>query len=462
MNIEKLLKSAYFLILPLSIGLVFLAIWHHPFMGDDWSFLWKYEKSKGYFSFVYSNYMNWSGRVLQSTFPGIFFSSENMVLLSKILTIPCFLVMTGCCYYLATGSVFLKNKTDDYVLFSSLVWLGLPVVGTTVVWLTGSVYLWTSTASLIFLCFFYKMKLDILSDADICLSPFVTILLMLFALIVGTAGIQFIFTIITIFSMWLWQIVNINKLKNIPFSLWLILISFLFGICVFFLSPGNFVRLEYVAEISFLSNLSRFVMFILGAYFNAGVGNLGVSLWLGILIILLISPMKENFWKLKEPFIWMLASLLSFIPFFPLINFAAPRVTFFPILLLFIGIKSLTDSNKFIKGIIFNRVTLIIILSLVGIDGFVGFAANKSLSNESIKRTQIINKAVLEGEEEITIPYFETIPSRLTFLLTPQQDQEYLDNISHQFGVKSIIHDGSINAPKPNSKHSLKELKKNL
>ena len=85
MYIEKLLKSAYFLILPLSIGLVFLAIWHHPLMGDDWSFLREYEKSEGYFSFVYSNYLNWSGRVLQSTFPGIFFSSENMVLLSKIL-----------------------------------------------------------------------------------------------------------------------------------------------------------------------------------------------------------------------------------------------------------------------------------------------------------------------------------------------------------------------------------------
>ena len=122
MYIEKLLKSAYFSILPLSIGLVFLAIWHHPLMGDDWFFLWEYEKSKGYFSFVYSNYLNWSGRVFQSTFPGIFFTSENMVLLSKILTIPCFLVMTGCCYYLATGSVFLKNKADDYVLFSSLIW----------------------------------------------------------------------------------------------------------------------------------------------------------------------------------------------------------------------------------------------------------------------------------------------------------------------------------------------------
>ncbi|MBT7076505.1 MAG: hypothetical protein HN930_02170 [Pelagibacterales bacterium] len=384
-----------------------------------------------------------------------------MMLVSRVLTIPCFIVMTACSYYLATGSMAFKSRSIDYLLFASIIWLGLPVVGTTIVWLTGSIYLWTTTAVLMFLCLLFRMKVKILNDEKVALGSLETMALMFFAILVGTSGLQFIFTIVVILILWLLELLNSSKIQKIPFKIWLILISFLIGVTIFLLSPGNFVRAENAIELPFFSNLSRFILFMFGAYFSAGVGSVGSTLWLGLLVILLINPLKDNLGKHKDSFIWLLASLLSFLPFLPLINFAAPRVTFFPIILLAIGIKSLTsfkeEGNK-----TFTKVIMIIILSLVSVDGFVGWIANKSLSIENINRMQIINKAISEGEKEIVVPYFETIPSRLTFLLTPKQDQEYLNYMAKHYKVTSIIQDGSIGAPKPNSKQSLKNLKKSL
>ena len=67
----------------------------------------------------------------------------------------------------------------------------------------------------------------------------------------------------------------------------------------------------------------------------------------------------------------------------------------------------------------------------------------------------------IQNHFQITTPLLPSTNKNFLFLGSPNQI-EYLDNISYHFGVKSIIHDGSINAPKPNSKQSLKELKKNL
>tara|TARA_Y100000996_G_scaffold302156_1_gene239590 strand:- start:784 stop:1575 length:792 start_codon:yes stop_codon:yes gene_type:complete len=262
--------------------------------------------------------------------------------------------------------------------------------------------------------------------------------------------------------LWSLELLRLNKFHRIPLKVWLVLVSFVIGIIIFLLSPGNFLRFEYATELAFFSNLSRFIMFMLGAYFGAGVGSLGSTLWLGLLVILLMHPLKENFSKRFDPFIWFIASLLSFLPFFSLIYFAAPRVTFFPIILLVIGIKSLTKFKHKATNGVFPKVIAIIVLSLVGIDGFVGWSANKSLSIENTNRMEIINKAVTEGEKKIIVPYFETIPSRLTFLLTPKQDQEYLNDMAKHFKVESIRQDTSVNAPKPNSKQSLKYIKKSL
>ena len=462
MNKESIINIVFIGILTLSVLFVSLAVWNHPFIGDDWHFLWNFNKSNNYFTFVYTQYLNWSGRIFQSVLPGIFFINESMIVVSKILTIPCFILMTRCSYYLATGSISLKNRWVDYIIFTCIIWLGLPVVGTTIVWLTGSIYLWTTTAALMFLSLLFRIKLQILNDEEIVLGHLKTVLLVFFAVLIGTSGLQFVFTITVILMLWSLELLRLNKFQRIPLKVWLVLVSFVIGIIIFLSSPGNFLRFEYATELAFFSNLSRFIMFMLGAYFGAGVGSLGSTLWLGLLVILLMHPLKENYSKHLDPYIWFIASLLSFLPFFSLIYFAAPRVTFFPIILLVIGIKSLTKFKHKATNEGFPKIIAIIVLSLVGIDGFVGWSANKSLSIENINRMEIINKAVSEGEKKIIVPYFETIPSRLTFLLTPKQDQEYLNDMAKHFKVESIRQDTSLNAPKPNSKQSLKYIKKSL
>ena len=203
-------------------------------------------------------------------------------------------------------------------------WLGLPVVGTTIVWLTGSIYLWTTTAALIFISLLFRIKLKILNDEEIVLSHLKTILLVFFAVLIGTSGLQFVFTITVILMLWSLELLRLNKFHRIPFKVWLVLVSFVIGIIIFLSSPGNFLRFEYATELAFFSNLIRFIMFMLGAYFGAGVGSLGSTLWLGLLVILLMHPLKENFAKRLDPFIWFIASLLSFLPL-PNIHFG-PKI----------------------------------------------------------------------------------------------------------------------------------------
>ena len=59
----------------------------------------------------------------------------------------------------------------------------------------------------------------------------------------------------------------------------------------------------------------------------------------------------------------------------------------------------------------------------------------------------------------IVVSYIETIPSRLTFMLNPEQDEAYLDYMAKHYGIESIKQDSKSN---PATKNPLKNLKNNL
>jgi len=141
-------------------------------------------------------------------------------------------------------------------------------------------------------------------------------------------------------------------------------------------------------------------------------------------------------------------------------QFAAPRVTFFTIILFLIGIQSLCKEERqespdaFIKPI-----TRSVLLLLVAFDGFVGFVANRSLNFEVTQRLKIIQQEVELGSRNIIVPNYSTIPSRLTYMPTPKHDQEYLTGMAKNLGIDSIILNDDQSAPKPHSFQPLKGLK---
>ena len=118
---------------------------------------------------IASSYIGWSGRLASFLVPGVFFLNESMLILYKVLVVPCFLLMSGCSFYLATKQLPWTSNLSaiNFLIFSGVLWLGLPVVGITIVWLSGSVYLWMSTITLLFLSFLYKIRTDILENSKL-------------------------------------------------------------------------------------------------------------------------------------------------------------------------------------------------------------------------------------------------------------------------------------------------------
>ena len=185
--------------------------------------------------------------------------------------------------------------------------------------------------------------------------------------------------------------------------------------------------------------------------------------YLGSLIIMLSSSFKTINLIKQDSIVWFGASLFSLAPMILVVDFTSSRTTFMATVFLLIGIKSLVKKEHGISEsyILISYVPILCCL-LVIVDSFVGWASNRSLAGEVENRMQIIELSIQANEQEIIVPYFTTIPSRQTFMLKPNHDQEYLDIMAKHFEVTSIRHDNSEGAPKPNTLHPLKALRESL
>jgi len=430
-------------------------------MGDD--FFNQHSILKGtFFEYITSSYMNWSGRLFSFLIPGIFFLNNTLLLIFKILVIPCFLIMSSSAFYLATEKLPWSSSSAliNFIIFTSVLWLGLPVLGVTVVWLSGSIYLWMSTITLLFLCFLLRIKINARAEIQTSLSFLGTISLFLLGFLVGVTGLQFILTTFLVLTYWGFQLYSEKKFNFLSPIVCFVLLGFIIGVFVFFIAPGNYARLEHANSLTLLSNLKQFVLFVFGAYFQVGVGDLGRSLWIGVLLILSLNTVVVSKRKIFESSIWFVISLATLLPFLPLIQFAAPRVTFFTIILFLIGVQSLCKEGRQESSYACMKpLTTSVLLLLVAFDGFVGLAANRSLNFEVTQRLTIIQQEVELGSRNIIVPNYSTIPSRLTYMLTPKHDQEYLTGMAKNLGIDSIILNDDQRAPKPHSLQPLKRLK---
>ena len=446
----------------IAIFFSFLAILYYPYMGDD--FINQHSILKGTFvDYIASSYTGWSGRLFSFLVPGIFFLNTSLLLIFKILVIPCFILMSSSAFYLATEKLPWSSKEVliDFIIFTAILWLGLPVIGITVVWLSGSIYLWMSTITLLFLSCTYRLKIHAIAETQASLSLAGAIFLFFLAFFVGVTGLQFILTATLALTVWGVQLHRSKTLKFLSRRAYCVLLGLIIGICFFLLAPGNYVRLDHASSITLLSNLKQFVLFLFGAYFQAGVGDLGRSLWIGVLLILSLNAFEITRHQIIKSSVWFGLSLATLLPFLPLIHFAAPRVTFFTIILFLIGVQSLCKERDEDPLPNFKKLfSASILLLLIAMDGFVGFAANRSLNFEVTNRLEIINQEIALGSRNIIVPNYSTIPSRLTYMLTPEHDQEYLRRMARNLEIDSITLNEDPGSPKPHSLQPLKGLKR--
>ena len=85
--------------------------------------------------------------------------------------------------------------------------------------------------------------------------------------------------------------------------------------------------------------------------------------------------------------------------------------------------------------------------------------ANKNFYFENIQRNKIIDLAIKKNMDEVKVPFFSTIPSRLTYIQTPKHDRDFLEAFSK---IKNIdISHKSVDgkSPLPYSTNTLKKFR---
>lgn len=424
---DKLYLLGYFFIL-LGALFVILASFYYPIIGDD--IVFKYNQKildNNFFDYFNFYYFNHTGRISQILLSYLIFSNSFYLFFFKLISFPVFFVVSYFAWKKITNYEIINNKNLWIFLFFFIcLWLSLPSVDETVIWSSGFITYLISIMYFFILIYlvdnFHKTKKKYFN--------YITnlIFLIFFGFLTGSSNEQISFITI-VYLVFLYVKNLLNKQEKNSFII-ISIISVIIGFVFLFFAPGNYSRLSLVEEKSIISKIITSLLYLFSGYFKLGDEDTGSNLWFSLfLIVFFLNPnFKFKLESFKESSIWLLISLLSLMVMFPIVEHTSTRTTFFAIFFLYVFVlkfsyiqeKNYTVLN-FYKNIIFTLITVVFFF-----DGFVGFITNKSLSNENFKREQLLKKGDIENHDEIYIPVFSTKPSRLTYILPPHLEKNYL------------------------------------
>ena len=448
--LNKNIDNFFCIIFFLSLILASLAIYFHPNVGDDYYFLESisiYPNLIEYFNYWY---FNWTGRFSQSFMSFWLFSDDLYLKIYKACLMPLYLI-TFYFFLKKILNVNVKFLSIDFTILFICLWFIYPAIDETIFWISGSInYLFPLIFSIFYLGLFTEIK-----EKNNKATPFF-ILGLISSFLSGSSHLQ-IFSgcfAISTFYMYLYFRENIQKFK----SLLIFYVIFLCGGILLIFSPGNFERLGNLSfETTILSTVYKSIIFISSSIFY--LGDTQHSLIFFLIIILLFYLFQNSFsnrtFNYKKNYIWLVAFFFTLISIIPAINSINPRVIFFPIFFLttfflkIIFFKYEMNYQPKIKRIIFYFLVIIFFL-----ESFMGVMTNYVYKKESDIRMSIIKKAKEKSLKQVIVSNYTIIPSRLTYMHTPKQDKEFLDNLSNIYQLE-IKYDNSF----PRSKNIKKDIK---
>ena len=467
------LKNNYFLFISYSIILISLFILilssvMHPLIGDDYLFQNTVTNSAGLLEYLYNQYYLVSGRFIQALLSYFIFKFDIILLFIKIINIPIFVVIVWLGWYCATNK-FPTYKDKDFwkfIVFLLIIWLSINSVSENIIWLTGSfTWLYSLFFAMVFFSFFFHSYYGQQNQNNNFQLNFLKSLFLIFIGFIAGSSIEQISAICFIISICIIINLKLNH-KPVPIYLYIAFIALIIGALYLFFAPGNYARISKYPDKNFLVMIFQYLLYLSSAYFSLGEDTAGKSFFISLFaLFFLFNPnLKFDLNNFKISTYFLLGSFFSLLIMFPVVYAVSTRTTFFAIFFLYLFFLRLNYFNQveFLENelkLLFKKNLFIFILScLLFVDSTIGLITNIEYNIQNNHRNTLIESALDRNQKKVEIPFFSVIPSRLTHILSPLHDSEFLKDQSFRKQI-IIVHQNDPNSKLPYSKNILKNVK---
>lgn len=427
----KLLKYIFYVFFSISLFFIFVTSYIHPMVGDDYYFKEIVILNSNFFDFFKERYFNWTGRVSSIVLTFLVFSDNLYLLLLKLFLVPLMLIS---CNNILKKILDLKINffSINFIVIFICFWFIYPAINETIIWTSGSItYFFPLFFSIIYLGLFTEKKTSFNKNI------FFYFFSLLSSFLAGSSHLQvfvgcFIVSSFFIFHFYKSQKQRFNQLK-------IFYLLFITGGAVLILAPGNYVRLTDLVDFDLVSILYKSFLFMTTSIFYLGDVQSSLIYFLIIIFLIFFFSKKislSSFYN-KFNYIWLIAFFASLLIVIPAINSVSTRLIFFPIFFLSIYLLKVIffkhDLNKKFK---FKNIAVGFLTILILLETFLGCITNYSYKKENVKRFEKIIIAKNNSEKYVEVSHYTIIPSRLTYVQTPEHDSNFLENISKIYKIK--------------------------
>ncbi len=334
-------------------------------------------------------------------------------------------------------------KLSSYFLVNVLIFFFVPVLGSTLLWITGSAnYLWGTLILLLFLLPYKRLYESCVGGANGSNSLFKAFYLFVGGIVAGWTNENMVAA--SIFMILVFFVYARYQKWQLPMWFYSGFAGFLIGFLLMVLAPGNYVRYEQTLVEQGGESLSK-ISVLVGQFMTAvsGVFFYLVPAITTFLVLLLLS----KYWKREKA-----DKQSSSVVFFVIAMVAALVMAFSPVfperawfgIIIFIIIAILMIYNDLNFDIAFLRDVRILLFCIFGI-ALLGYylSGYKDLSRAGqvfAKRAQMIEEQKKKGVEDFVFDYEIKSKSRINNLYDLSNDPTYWTNCfyARYYGVNSV------------------------